>query len=244
MSLKITCPKCKSKQSIPQPLPLPGSTIQCIECGQKISMTYPEGVIDKLRAKGLQFEGDTPTNTPPVRPKIHQKSQQTSNPTSAASSSKSKPSPSPKGERPTSKGTRKTSTKKPKEARSKVESSEGKKPTKRRWFRWFVAGVGLSGLLGVGAVAGVINHFEQEVPSVEDLREYEPPTVTTLYDRKGEVLAELYKKRRYVREYEAFPKHLIQSFMAAEDANFLKHGGMTLSGHPLFCPLWRQFFGN
>jgi len=230
MSLKITCPKCKSKQSIPQPLPLPGSTIQCIECGQKISMTYPEGVIDKLRAKGLQFEGDTPTNTPPVRPKIHQKSQQTSNPTSAVSSSKSKSSPSPKGERPTSKGTRKTSTKKPKEARSKVESSEGKKPTKRRWFRWFVAGVGLSGLLGVGAVAGVINHFEQEVPSVEDLREYEPPTVTTLYDRKGEVLAELYKKRRYVREYEAFPKHLIQSFMAAEDANFLKHGGIDYFG--------------
>ena len=53
-------------------------------------MTYPEGVIDKLRAKGLQFEGDTPINTPPARPKIHQKSQQTSNPTSAASSSKSK----------------------------------------------------------------------------------------------------------------------------------------------------------
>ena len=75
----------------------------------------------------------------------------------------------------------------------------------------------MTGLLGVGVVAGTINHFSNEVPSVEDLRDYEPPTVTTLYDRNGKVLGELYK--RYVREYEDFPQHLIQSFMAAEDAN-------------------------
>ena len=89
-----------------------------------------------------------------------------------------------------------------------------------------MGGVGLSGLFGVGVIAGTVNHFAQQVPSVEDLRDYEPPTVTTLYDRNGEVLGELYKKRRYVREYEDFPPHLIQSFMAAEDANFLKHGGI------------------
>ena len=37
-------------------------------------------------------------------------------------------------------------------------------------------------------------------------------------------------KRRYVREYEDFPQHLIESFMAAEDANFLKHGGIDYFG--------------
>ena len=66
---------------------------------------------------------------------------------------------------------------------------------------------------------GFIN-FKSQVPSVEELRDYTPPTVTTLYDRNGKLLGEIYEKRRYVREYNDFPEHLVNSFLAAEDANY------------------------
>jgi len=73
MSIKITCPKrsCQTRQSVPQPFPLPGSTIQCIECGQKISMTYPKGAIDKLRTKGIAFQGDESVSKQSKRIKVH-----------------------------------------------------------------------------------------------------------------------------------------------------------------------------
>lgn len=242
MSIKITCPKksCQSKQSVPQPLPLPGSTIQCIECGQKISMTYPEGAIDKLRARGIAFEGDEPASKPPIAPNVHtsrKKNTDKSEPTGKPSTPVQKATTQSTliDERPKTKGSRQKKSipaNKPTESTTNppTEDSKPKKSTKRSWLKWIAAGIGLSGLLGTGVVAGTFYHFQQEVPSVEELRDYEPPTVTTLFDRNGEVLAELYKKRRYVRQYEDFPEHLIQSFMAAEDANFFKHGGIDYIG--------------
>ena len=197
-------------------------------------MTYPDGVIDKLRARGMVFEGDAPSNAAPTQPVIYEKARAKQPSTNRPVSS----SPSPRNERPISKSTRRSSKQSPKQppkepsGNDQSPASDGRppKPKKLRWFRWLLGGVVLSGLLGAGVVGGTINHFAQQVPSVEDLRDYEPPTVTTLYDRNGEVLGELYKKRRYVREYKDFPQHLIHSFMAAEDANFLKHSGIDYFG--------------
>ena len=42
------------------------------------------------------------------------------------------------------------------------------------------------------------NHYAQQVPTIEQLAEYEPPTVTVVYDRNNEVLGEIYENRRYV----------------------------------------------
>ena len=36
-------------------------------------MTYPDGVIDKLRARGMVFEGDSPSNEAPTQPVVHEK---------------------------------------------------------------------------------------------------------------------------------------------------------------------------
>ena len=52
MSLKITCSKCKSPHVLREPLPLPGSQVHCSNCGLKMTMTYPVGLLDKLRSKG------------------------------------------------------------------------------------------------------------------------------------------------------------------------------------------------
>ena len=223
-SLKFTCPKCSSKQTLPQPLPKAGQTIQCIQCGAKVSMTYPEGALDSLRAKGYTFEGDAPAATPPAQPIVDT----TNTPPSESSTNQdATQSISPRGEREAKPSKRRKKTQPA--PTTEIESAE--KP-KKRWSIWKV-GLGLIGLMGVGGAGTgllVYENFKAQVPSVEELRDYTPPTVTTLYDRNGKLLGEIYEKRRYVREYEQFPEHLVNSFLAAEDANFWKHGGVDFMG--------------
>ena len=88
----------------------------------------------------------------------------------------------------------------------------------------------LAGFAGVATVAGAFWYFSQDLPTLETLRNYRPPTVTEVYDAEGALLGEIYEKRRYVVEYEQFPEHLQNAFLAAEDANFWSHPGIDLMG--------------
>lgn len=85
-------------------------------------------------------------------------------------------------------------------------------------------------LLGVIGGFTVMWYYGRDLPSVEALGAYRPPTVTTVYDANGELMGEIYEKRRYVVPLDRMPKHLLQSFIAAEDANFYTHGGIDYMG--------------
>ena len=50
---------------------------------------------------------------------------------------------------------------------------------------------------GVGYL-GVTSYYGRDLPTIEALQAYAPPTVTVVYDKDGEVLGELYEQRRYV----------------------------------------------
>ena len=101
--------------------------------------------------------------------------------------------------------------------------------------------IGSVGLLGLGGTfmiallsllfAGVgYWYFAKDLPTVDDLRNYEPPTVTVLEDVNGVVLGEIYEQRRYVVPMEDIPDHVRNAFLAAEDANFYQHGGVDYMG--------------
>jgi len=79
---------------------------------------------------------------------------------------------------------------------------------------------------GVGAVLW----FRRDLPTLETLRDYTPPTVTVIYDRNGELMGEIYEKRRYVVELEQIPEHVQDAFIASEDANFWNHPGVDPMG--------------
>ncbi len=91
-------------------------------------------------------------------------------------------------------------------------------------------GVVLAALLGVGGYQAVKWHYTAQLPTVETLREYVPPTVTVVEDSKGQILGEIFEQRRYVTPIDDIPDHVKNAFLAAEDANFYNHGGVDYMG--------------
>jgi penicillin-binding protein 1A len=104
----------------------------------------------------------------------------------------------------------------------------------RRWLGAGLAGSVTAGLLaillGVAAVYGVGWYYSRDLPGIDVLGKYRPPTVTVVYDQHGELMGEIYEKRRYVVELETMPKSLKDAFIAAEDAGFYEHGGVDYMG--------------
>ena len=51
-----------------------------------------------------------------------------------------------------------------------------------------------------------------------------------MYSGKGELVADFSKEKRIFVPYEAIPKNVINSFLAAEDKNFFSHPGVDAKG--------------
>lgn len=93
-----------------------------------------------------------------------------------------------------------------------------------------VGGVALVAFAGLGAAAGGYWYFSQDLPTIETLRAYEPPTVTVVTDKDGQLIGEIFDQKRYVVPVDEIPEHVKNAFMAAEDANFYRHGGIDYMG--------------
>lgn len=72
------------------------------------------------------------------------------------------------------------------------------------------------------------DHLEKNLPPVKSLRNYRPPTVTTMYGIDGSIIGEFYHERRYVVPLEGIPLHVRKAFLAAEDARFYEHPGVDI----------------
>ncbi|MBM4357974.1 MAG: PBP1A family penicillin-binding protein [Deltaproteobacteria bacterium] len=103
-------------------------------------------------------------------------------------------------------------------------------PSVLRWLRR-LATVAFC-LAGVGciALAGMLRHYENRLPSTADLSHYDPPQVTRILARDGSLLAEVFVERRTVVAIDAIPKALKLAVLAAEDADFYRHEGLDYIG--------------
>ena len=76
------------------------------------------------------------------------------------------------------------------------------------------------------------------LPSVENLKDYKPPLISTVVDRNGQKIGEFFKQRRVLVPYEQFPEVLVKAFVAAEDGQFFKHKGLNVKA------IFRAFLAN
>jgi len=96
----------------------------------------------------------------------------------------------------------------------------------RRWFRW-LSYAAIAGLLGL-ALIWVI--FARDLPSVDQLRDYEPPLPTMVRDGEGKPVHSYARERRVQLDYSEYPPLLVRAFLAAEDRTFFQHGGIDYPG--------------
>lgn len=104
------------------------------------------------------------------------------------------------------------------------------KPRRRHWLaRLFALFTGLALALAIGGgVAGyaLYQHYANDLPDHERLRDYQPPVMSRVYAGDGRLLSELAAERRIFVPYESIPPLVRQAFLSAEDQNFYAHRGI------------------
>src|SRR4051794_6203671 len=80
----------------------------------------------------------------------------------------------------------------------------------------------------LGTVSGVLFAFAGDLPQISALDDYAPSTITRVYGSHGEVVGEFSTQRRVVVSYDAISPRLRQAIIAAEDAEFEQHLGLSI----------------
>jgi len=84
--------------------------------------------------------------------------------------------------------------------------------------------------IGSGIFAGFFMANLSNLPRIDQLKEYRPSTITKIYSKEGEIIAEFFRQRREIVPLSEIPSSLQQAFLASEDRNFYKHGAIDLRG--------------
>ena len=80
----------------------------------------------------------------------------------------------------------------------------------------------------LGVASGVLFAYAGDMPKISELDDYAPSTITRIYGSRGEVVGEFAIQRREVIPYEAISPKLRQAIIAAEDADFEQHFGLSI----------------
>ena len=82
----------------------------------------------------------------------------------------------------------------------------------------------------IGAILGAYMTYSHDLPDIPDLNSYQPRTVSTFFSDDGTVIGTFFKQKRFVIDLNQIPKHVINAFLAAEDARFYEHDGVDWQG--------------
>ena len=95
-------------------------------------------------------------------------------------------------------------------------------------------------ILFAGACIGAYFWYmwSSNLPYIGSLKEYRPSIITEVFSDDGEVIGRFWEENRIVVPLGELPPHLIQAFVAAEDARFFVHEGVDILG------IIRAFFKN
>ena len=84
---------------------------------------------------------------------------------------------------------------------------------------------GLCFVLGAGTGIALLAKFG-DFPPIESAAAYRPSVTSKIFDRNNRVVGEIYLEKRNVVPFKSIPRHVVNAFVAAEDANFFQHKGV------------------
>jgi len=93
-------------------------------------------------------------------------------------------------------------------------------------------------------VLGIVSffYFTHGLPSIETLKNYRPATITKFFSEDGEIIGEFFIEKRKIVSLDRVPHHLVQAFIAGEDARFFHHKGLDYIA--IFRALSRNIFSG
>ena len=83
-------------------------------------------------------------------------------------------------------------------------------------------------LSGVGLVFifAYVLYLAQDLPSLDQLENYDPDLVTRIYSADGEILDELFLEKRIFVGLDQIPNNMKNAVIASEDRRFYNHWGI------------------
>jgi len=105
-----------------------------------------------------------------------------------------------------------------------------KKPFFRRFILVSFLVLMVLGLVALLAAIGGYNYISQDLPKINSLMDYRPPTITRVYAEDGRIIAEFFRERRIIIPLAEVPPLLVKAFVAAEDSRFFQHQGVDPFG--------------
>ncbi|WP_279009609.1 transglycosylase domain-containing protein [Synergistes jonesii] len=115
-------------------------------------------------------------------------------------------------------------------ARQDTDFSIEHKPKKRPFILSFFSSLLLLAVLlcAAGAVAMIffLKDVTSSLPSYQDMLDHQPSLATTLYDRNGKVITQLFQENRTWVKLDAVSPWMVKAILAAEDSSFYEHSGI------------------
>ena len=85
-------------------------------------------------------------------------------------------------------------------------------------------------IMGALTLGGIFWVYSKDLPEVEALASYQPPTLTRIYSPQGRIIDEYAEQRRIYIPFDEIPDTVKNAFISAEDKNFYEHAGFDLRG--------------
>jgi penicillin-binding protein 1A len=108
-------------------------------------------------------------------------------------------------------------------------NTENKSNMKKLLHSPFVIALCLASLL-LMFIGAFVWFSLSDLPSIDALKNYQPPQSTVVLDRSGNIVGRFYDERRTVVSLKKLPEHVKRAFIAAEDADFFEHRGIDYFG--------------
>ena len=102
--------------------------------------------------------------------------------------------------------------------------------TRRKIWTYLGLGFGTLAVAGFVVLGVYVYVVSRDLPSVDTLRNYNPPVTTRVYASNGTVIGEYARERRIFVPIAFVPKLVIDAFISAEDKNFYSHPGIDVGG--------------